>query len=247
MTPSQIWQATCSELEHQMTKATFNSWLKGANLLEATEEVFRIGVKNDYARDWLENRLVETIDRALSQVAGRPLHAVFVVQLDENLPAQQPLLAIAETPPPGIDLPDYQFDGFEAPKANFVQIPHALIDEVLPHVRPTVGVLILVVFRRTVGVIIHQDGSRKKEWITTYRDMALAANIGSMATTRVAIWEARAMGLMVLREIEDPVERKLLIQQEQLAGTQQSQLVMGLRPRWRGEPVDYPTDPKPKR
>ncbi len=61
MSPEQAWKATLGELELQMTKATFNTWLKGARLISFEENEYVIGVRNDYAKDWLENRLRDTI------------------------------------------------------------------------------------------------------------------------------------------------------------------------------------------
>ena len=54
MTPETAWKATLGELELQMTKATFNTWLKDARLLAMEEDEYVIGVRNDYAKDWLE-------------------------------------------------------------------------------------------------------------------------------------------------------------------------------------------------
>lgn len=84
MSPETAWKATLGELELQMTKATFNTWLKGARLLAHEEGEYVIGVRNDYAKDWLDNRLRETIVRTLSAIAGRDVVQVrFVVWSDE--------------------------------------------------------------------------------------------------------------------------------------------------------------------
>ena len=80
------WKATLGELEMQMTKATFNTWLKDARLLASDDEEYVVGVRNDYAKDWLENRLEETIIRTLSTIAGQDVHVRFVVWSDDILP-----------------------------------------------------------------------------------------------------------------------------------------------------------------
>ena len=41
------WNATLGELELQMTKATFNTWLKDAQLLTCENNEYVIGVRND--------------------------------------------------------------------------------------------------------------------------------------------------------------------------------------------------------
>ena len=79
MNPETAWKATLGELELQMTKATFNTWLKDARLLACEENEFVIGVRNDYAKDWLENRLRDTILRTLSAIVNQPVTVRFVV------------------------------------------------------------------------------------------------------------------------------------------------------------------------
>ncbi len=83
MQPEIAWKATLGELELQMTKATFNTWLKDARLLTCEEDEYVIGVRNDYAKDWLDNRLRDTILRTLSSIIGRKINIRFVVWSDE--------------------------------------------------------------------------------------------------------------------------------------------------------------------
>lgn len=78
MIPETAWNATLGELELQMTKATFNTWLKDTRLITTDESEFVIGVRNDYARDWLENRLYGAIVRTLSAIVGSPATVRFV-------------------------------------------------------------------------------------------------------------------------------------------------------------------------
>lgn len=66
-----------------MTKATFNTWLKDARLIASEGNEFVIGVRNDYAKDWLENRLYDTILRTLAAILGQRPHLRFVVSSDE--------------------------------------------------------------------------------------------------------------------------------------------------------------------
>ncbi len=81
------WKATLGELELQMTKATFNTWLKDARLLDSTDDEYVVGVRNDYAKDWLENRLQDTILRTLSTMVGYPVNVRFIVSSDEAVVA----------------------------------------------------------------------------------------------------------------------------------------------------------------
>jgi chromosomal replication initiator protein len=87
MIPETAWKATLGELELQMTKATFDTWLKDAQLAACDEDEYVITVRNDYAKDWLENRLEGAIRRTLSAIVGRPASVRFVVgtQVSEGI------------------------------------------------------------------------------------------------------------------------------------------------------------------
>ncbi|MGD2049090.1 MAG: DnaA/Hda family protein, partial [Chloroflexota bacterium] len=92
MNAESAWKATLGELELQMTRATFNTWLKDARLLASDDDEFVVGVRNDYAKDWLENRLSDSISRTLTTIVGKPISVRFVVWSDDLInPAPQVL------------------------------------------------------------------------------------------------------------------------------------------------------------
>ncbi len=80
MNPETAWKATLGELELQMTKATFNTWLKGTHLLNYEDHTYVIGVRNAYAKDWLENRLLDTILRTLAAIVRERVNIQFEVK-----------------------------------------------------------------------------------------------------------------------------------------------------------------------
>jgi len=79
--PEALWQAALRELQHQMTKATFTSWLAGTKAIpEASSAgLLTVEVRNRYAQDWLTHRLQPVIDRAVTGIAGYGLDVCFVV------------------------------------------------------------------------------------------------------------------------------------------------------------------------
>ena len=83
-TAAQLWRIVASELEMQMTKATFNTWLSrlevagGAGNGAVGGELV-LQAHNAQAVDWLENCLKETIERTLAAVAGQPVQVRFVL------------------------------------------------------------------------------------------------------------------------------------------------------------------------
>jgi chromosomal replication initiator protein len=98
MSPETAWKATLGELELQMTRATFNTWLKDARLLGQENEEYIVGVRNDYAKDWLEKRLYDTISRTLSSIVRKPVNLRFVVWSDEIIAEPQTLRNGASQP-----------------------------------------------------------------------------------------------------------------------------------------------------
>ena len=75
-----IWQAALSELQLQMTKATFDTWVRDTRLVSCRDDVFIIGAQDEFARSWLENRLLTTVKRILVGIVGKPVEVKFVVE-----------------------------------------------------------------------------------------------------------------------------------------------------------------------
>ena len=90
-TSAQAWDATLDQLQWQMTKATFDTWFKNTRLIAHKDDIYTIGVKNAYAKSWLENRLYDTITRALENVTEREVQIEFLVlpPEGEGLPQSQ--------------------------------------------------------------------------------------------------------------------------------------------------------------
>ncbi len=72
MNAEHAWQATLGQLQLEMSKAAFDTWVSSAEFLGYDEEThcFQIGVKNAYARDWLEDRLSAKMSRMLTGMMG---------------------------------------------------------------------------------------------------------------------------------------------------------------------------------
>jgi len=91
MNPQQAWQATLGQLQMEMSKAAFDTWVKSAELVNYQDNLFTVGVHNPYARDWLESRLATTMTRQLSGLLDRPQKVRFVVwQQDEEMEESSP-------------------------------------------------------------------------------------------------------------------------------------------------------------
>jgi chromosomal replication initiator protein len=79
MNYAQAWQATLGQLQMEMPKNSFDTWVRNAELVSYDQNVFTVGVPNAYARDWLEDRLSATITRILSGMMNSTQNAKFIV------------------------------------------------------------------------------------------------------------------------------------------------------------------------
>ncbi|HNT55486.1 MAG TPA: chromosomal replication initiator protein DnaA [Anaerolineaceae bacterium] len=79
MNAQQAWEATLGQLQTEMSKAAFDTWVRPAALIGADGDIMTIGVQNAYARDWLESRLQDSVQKLLSNFLVHPVKARFVV------------------------------------------------------------------------------------------------------------------------------------------------------------------------
>jgi hypothetical protein len=72
-----LWSQLLEQVQLQMPRSTFDSWLKDSHLVAWEGEQFTVVVKNQQAKEWLEKRLAATIRRTLARLVeerqGQPL------------------------------------------------------------------------------------------------------------------------------------------------------------------------------
>ncbi len=95
MNAHQAWQNLIGQLQMEMSKAAFDTWVRSAELVNFDENIFTIGVQNAYARDWLESRLASTITRHLTGLMNEKITVNFIVWHKD---AVQPNTVINEIP-----------------------------------------------------------------------------------------------------------------------------------------------------
>jgi hypothetical protein len=79
LTAEQSWQSALGQLQMEMPKASFDTWVRDTNLVAYRDGLFTIGVRNAYAREWLESRLTSTVTRILMGMMDRDVRVAFVV------------------------------------------------------------------------------------------------------------------------------------------------------------------------
>jgi len=100
MKPEQAWQAVLGQLQMDMPRASFDTWVRNSDIVSYEDNVFIVGVPNAYARDWLESRLSSKIKRLLCGILNRTVSLRFIVWQEGS---DQP---IAEVEPP-VDEPEF--------------------------------------------------------------------------------------------------------------------------------------------
>ena len=99
MNAERHWQAALGQLQMELPRATFDTWVRDAEYLAYEDGTFIIGVRNAYARDWLEDRLLATTKRVLTGIIGRTVDLRFVVwQGDPVDETEDPPLTIPAEP-----------------------------------------------------------------------------------------------------------------------------------------------------
>ncbi len=102
MTPDQIWQAAQEELRFQLSKPSYETWLKNASLVAQEKNAFRIGVPTKLAKDWLEDRYSAVIKETLSALVSGDVSVAFEVVAgtrEARSHGADTAVAVAEEPP----------------------------------------------------------------------------------------------------------------------------------------------------
>jgi chromosomal replication initiator protein len=79
MNSEQVWQSVLGQLQMEMPRASFDTWVRDTRLVAYDDGMMTIGVRNAYARDWLESRLLSTVARLLAGIMNHSVDVRFVV------------------------------------------------------------------------------------------------------------------------------------------------------------------------
>jgi chromosomal replication initiator protein len=126
------WSAAVGQLQMDMSLASFDTWVKPAELVGYKDGQFTIGVPNAYACDWLKSRLTTTVIRILTGLMETPQDVEFIVwHKDYQEPPQREIgmdsLSLNARPEPEAAIPSvnhrYCFDNFVVGSSN--RLAHA--------------------------------------------------------------------------------------------------------------------------
>jgi len=71
-TAQETWAIVYNQLELQLDRASFDTWLRPARFLGMNKGIFVVQVHNRYAQDMLQGRLYRNIRRIVGDIAGYP-------------------------------------------------------------------------------------------------------------------------------------------------------------------------------
>ena len=132
MNAEQAWQSVLAQLQMEMPRASFDTWVRDTRPMAYENGIITVGVRNAYARDWLESRLSSTVSRLLIGILNSNVSVEFIVtQADENESSADPESAASSieitSPEPKarhVSLnPRYTFDTFVVGSGN--RLAHA--------------------------------------------------------------------------------------------------------------------------
>ena len=75
-----IWEAALGELQLQISKPNYSTWLENTRGISYDDDLFVVGVPNIFVAEWLQNRLLSLIKRSLASIIGKSVNVQFLVQ-----------------------------------------------------------------------------------------------------------------------------------------------------------------------
>ena len=67
---NQIWQLALSEIEKNLSRPSFETWLKTTKPVSIHDQSILVEVPNEFTRDWMETRYKELIQSIIHKVTS---------------------------------------------------------------------------------------------------------------------------------------------------------------------------------
>jgi len=97
MENNELWQAALGEIELNISRTNFITWLKNTNIVKIKDGTVTVGVPNGFAKEWLENKYSKLILRALRNLSPETKEVEFVIVPTIASPIYQPRQKKKET------------------------------------------------------------------------------------------------------------------------------------------------------
>jgi chromosomal replication initiator protein len=121
ISPQELWSQVLERLQQQLSRPTFETWIKTARVEELTEQYVLICTPNSFARNWLEKYYLGAIAQTVTDILGFPVDIQLVAaqgdsvytNTTERRSPSPPSTPNSYPPPKNPDLnPKYMFSRF---------------------------------------------------------------------------------------------------------------------------------------
>jgi chromosomal replication initiator protein len=119
-----MWEAVLGRLQLQVTRPSFDTWLRDTSGLSLDGQALVVGVPTTFAAEWLQRRMHNLIGSAVAAVTGATPTITYRVRGAAEEPVESTLLSGVATAPPrppahesGLN-PRYTFDSFVVGPSN---------------------------------------------------------------------------------------------------------------------------------
>src|SRR5215204_1825031 len=118
MNVEQAWQSVLGQLQMEMPRASFDTWVRDTKPLSYQDGTLTIGVRNAYARDWLESRLASTVSRLLVGIMNASVAEVIADEAPVSSVQPESALVFEQPVRPSNMNPRYLFETFVVGSGN---------------------------------------------------------------------------------------------------------------------------------
>jgi chromosomal replication initiator protein len=95
---SRLWETSLGQLQMQVSKANYDTWLRDTKGISFDGQTFVVGVATDFAREWLNTKLRGPVMKTIANVVGSTVDVSFVVANANRTPA----IPVETTPAPSV-------------------------------------------------------------------------------------------------------------------------------------------------
>ena len=128
-TAREVWRAVLGDLQLQLPRPTFETWLKPTEGVAYDDHVFVVEAPNSFAVEWLERRIYHALQKTLEKVSGREFELQIKVRSEGDFyaverasPASNQSVSATPTAQPLFEMrsfnPKYSFESFVAGPSN---------------------------------------------------------------------------------------------------------------------------------
>ncbi|MBE7381336.1 MAG: chromosomal replication initiator protein DnaA [Leptolyngbya sp. SIO1E4] len=80
-----LWEQVLDQLQHQLSRPTFETWIKPARPQTLTDQTLVITTPNPFARNWLQKHYMGTLSAVVQDILGRSVEIQVVVDAGEGI------------------------------------------------------------------------------------------------------------------------------------------------------------------